>query len=359
MLRLEPRALGRREPLATILVTSIGSGVGRSILDALSGRRAGVRLIGGDANAQAVGMGECDEAVVLPTTDHPGFLAAVESVCESRGVDLVLPGRDPDAVGLSEAAWTRGAKVRAPCAPPALVAMARDKWASYRWCTERDIPFADSVATDEPDAERLAMALVERHGFPLVCKPRAGSASLGVTIVVDQRHLQGALAQSGMLLQPFLSPPQPALRLDTSAGLPLFWEVPCPDEPAIMALLGPEGELGPHLCFTGSHRFGRTENLRRLDDESLSGFAGRVVARFGEEGWRGPLNLQVRRGHDGWRIIEINPRFTGGTAGRLHLGLDEVGWVVNRWLGEDVIPAWPHAPAARVDRVPRDVPVAR
>ena len=139
-------------------------------------------------------------------------------------------------------------------------------------------------------------------------------------MILDESQLATASARAGMLLQPFLSAPtRDSLRLDVSAGVPLFWEVPCPDEPAIMGLIGSDGELGPYLCVTATHRLGRIEDLSRTPDPELAAFAQRVLERFRDEGWRGPLNLQVRRGPDGWHIIEINPRFTGVTAGRLHL----------------------------------------
>jgi carbamoyl-phosphate synthase large subunit len=343
---------------ARLLLTSAGSGVARCILDALAGRRDHVWLIGADSNRDAPALRECDEALALPSTDDPTFAQVVADVCRDRAVDLVLPGRDPDALLLAQAADDPDSSVRMPAAPAPLVAMTRDKWATYRWCVEHGIEFADSVATDLPDAAELAALLVARHGFPLVSKPRTGSASLGVTVILHEQQLAVALSRPRMLLQPFLSPPPAgALQLDTSAGVPLFWEVPCLDEPGVMGLIGPDGEIGPHLCFTGSHRIGRTENLLRLDDPDLEAFAVRTLERIRDEGWRGPINLQVRRGRDGWRIIEINPRFTGGTSSRLHLGLDEVRWIVGRWLGKDVIPPWPHPPVSRVDKYMREMPM--
>ena len=58
-------------------------------------------------------------------------------------------------------------------------------------------------------------------------------------------------------------------------------------------------------------------------------------------GWRGPLNISCI--HDGqrWLCLEINPRFSGGTSARTLLGFDEVGWIINRWAGAQVVPALP------------------
>ena len=235
--------------------------------------------------------------------------------------------------------------------------MSRDKASSARWCEARGIPFAATVSTDQPDAPDGAGRLLAEHGFPLIAKPRSGSASIGVVALRDRQQVQQVLAQPGMILQPFYAPPSAPLVPDLAAGTPLFWEIPCPDEPGIMGLIGPDGEIGPHLCFTATHRLGRNEDMGRLVDPTLTDFADEVVARFADLGWRGPLNLQVRLAPDGWRIIEINPRFTGGTAGRLLLGLDEVAWVLNHWLGRDVVPPRQDPPVSRVVMRLSEVPV--
>jgi len=296
--------------------------------------------------------------VLLPSTDDPGFPDAVGAICREHEVDLVLPGRDPDLVALADAAADARSPIRMPCAPPHLVAMARDKGRSAQWCAAHGIPFADSVSTDDPDAPAQVAGLLRTWGYPLICKPRDGSASAGVAAVVDEGQLTVVLSRPGLVLQPFIDPPAAeALSLDGSAGWPLFWEIPCPDEPAVMGLIGPDGEIGPHLCFTATHRLGRNEDVCLSDDPELNDFACVTIERFRDAGWRGPLNMQVRRSADAWYIIEINARFTGGTAGRLHLGLDEVRWVLSRWIGRDVMPPWVHPPVRRVNRYLQEFPV--
>lgn len=328
----------------------------RCVLDSLSGRRANLWIVGADTRVDAPALAECDEVVDLPGTDDVDYVAAVSAACQD--IDLLIPGRDPDVALLAPAATDPSSPVRMACAPPKLVNMTRDKWETARWCAAQGVPFAPTVATGGPESVSQASQLIDAHGFPLICKPRSGSASAGVTVVLDRQQLAVAAQIPGMILQPFLDPPSAAaFHLDTRAGLPLFWEVPCPDEPAVMGIIGPRGEVGPHLCFTATHRLGRNEDLRASHDATLDEFAEWVVPAFRDAGWRGPLNLQVRRGRDGWQIIEVNPRFTGGTAARLHLGLDEVGWVLNRWLGRDVVPEWERPAVDRVERYLQEFPV--
>lgn len=337
----------------TVLLVGVGSLLGRCVLDTLEGRRGNLRVIGGDADPAAAALGECDAAVLLPTDDDPEFVDHVVKAVAAYEVDLVVPCRDPANAALAMAADSLGDVLPLAAPPGHLVDMTRNKASSATWCTAHGIAHAPTLSTDACDPQDVE--LVRSWGFPLIAKPASGSGSLGVSVVINSDQLEVALSTPGLVIQPFLDPPD-SLVLNFERGLPLFWEVPCVDEPGVMALFGPNGEVGPFMCFSAQHRLGRNEALWVVDDPSLHEFAERVVQRFADAGWRGPLNLQVRRGVTGWQVIEINARFSGGTAARLHMGLDEVGWVVNTWLGADTVPQWEPEPVPRVVRTFREVP---
>lgn len=347
-----PAPLAGGRPIATILLTGVGSGIGRSVLDALEGRREGLRVIGGDADGLAPGLASCDVRVTLPPSADAAFGEAVRGVCEKFDVDVVVPCRDPDLVALAN---EDGVPLLGPGSDAAL--MARDKYACSLWCEDRGIDFAATIATDVAEPGDIG-AFASVHGFPLVAKPRSGSGSMGVRVIAEPHQLELAQKSPGLVFQPFLNPPpSAALSIDASVGIPLFWEVPCDDEPGVMALIGPDGEIGPHLCFTAEYRLGRIETIRTLEDPGLHAWAVTTIEAFARSGWRGPLNLGVRRGPAGWRIIEVNPRFSGGTAARLHLGLDELGWTLNAWLGAEVVPAHTGPVAKKVRRMHAEFPV--
>lgn len=323
-----------------VLLTSAGSLLGRSIMDSLKDRRDGLVLIAGDADPSAPALDECDEGVVLPSSDAPDFGAVVDELCRERGIDLVIPGRDPDVVALSALSDDPESAVRVLGPSSHLVRQARDKWLTAQWCAEAGIPFAPTVCTDSPDIDAELEELIGEWGLPLVCKPRDGSGSLGVTILTTPGQVSVAAKRPGFVIQPYLDPPLPArLEIDQSAGVPLFWEVPT-TEPLVAGAIGPDGELGPMVCCEVDHRLGRVERVRLRHDPALLEFGELVVGRAVEAGWRGPVNFPCRIGPDGLMAIELNARFTGSSSSRLMLGQDEVRWLVNRWLSADVIPAY-------------------
>ena len=337
------------EPTPRILLAGAGSLVGVGILHALQGRREGVTLIGAGADPFAYSMLQCDEQVVLPLTTDPAYRAALDDAAGRLRADLVIACRDPDAIVVAQANDDPQSPVVAPTAPAPLVEMTRDKYETYLWCKAIDVPFVPSVATATATSRAELAELVEEWGFPLIAKPRTGSGSLGVRVLTEPSHLAAIVSQPGMVVQPYLeAPPAESLKLDLSRGIPLFFEVPVDNGTTVMALIGRDGEIGP-LCLHGvSQRLGRNESLKRLHDERLLAAAMHATTRFRDAGWRGPLNMGFRHGHDRWWIFEVNPRFSGGTPGRLLLGFDEVGWVVNSWFGRDVIPPYSGASGDRV-----------
>ncbi|MDR7086404.1 carbamoyl-phosphate synthase large subunit [Aeromicrobium panaciterrae] len=342
--------------MKTILLTSAGSLVGRGVLDALSGRRENLRIVGGDADPSGPTVQECDEQFVLPQTESAEFLPAVESLAHRVGADLVIPCRDPDALFLAQANEDPESRIVVPGPSFELVRMTRDKWLTYLWCSDRGIPFAPTICTDVATSADVD-EFVAKWGFPLIAKPRAGSASLGVRVVLDQAQLGRTLEQPGYIVQPFIDPPSTAaLSLDLNDGLPLFWEIPVQATPAVTVVIGPNGTAMRPLCFTADQRLGRVEGVNRIADEAFQAFADTLSDQLASAGWLGPLSVPLRHDATGWHIIELNPRFSGGTSGRLHLGFDEVAWVLNAWLGENTVPAWTGTPTTRVDRILSDFP---
>ena len=332
----------RRRTPAKVLLTSAGSLLGRAILSTLRGRRQQLVVIGGDMNPYHPGISSCDVAVKLPPTHTLEFIKAVASTVAEHHIDLVIPGRDPDALLLAHT------NVPLAASKPQLVEISRDKLLTYQWCKNVGIPFAATACTDHADRQQ-----VFEWPLPLIAKPRSGSGSLGVRVLHTRAQVAATLAQPGMVIQPFLDAPS-QLTPDLTLGTPLFWEVACNAEYGVQALIGPRGEVGPWFCFVASHKSGRNDTLRPCQDPSLQAFASEVAPKLAGHGWRGPINLQVRRSPQGWQLIEINPRFSGGTSGRYLLGFDEVGWVLNNWLGAGTVPPGPAVTAREVVWLPQE-----
>lgn len=342
-----------------VMLTGVGSLVGKVVLDSLEGRRSGVTLIGVNHDPRSTGAARCDLVVPVPlVTDEAAYLQTIEQALDTHRPDVIIPCRDPEIAVLAR--WRDLTRPDAPvlAGPSELVDVMRDKLDSAAWARARDLPFAASILSGGPESLAQAEAMAAATGFPLIAKPRKGSGSKGVLIIQDLAQLRVAAARPSLVLQPFYDPPTPEeLDLDLSAGLPLFWEVPVTRQYGGQFLLGPRGEVGPHMTFRATMRLGRAERVEVFPDPGLDDVLTRCAMAFRGAGWIGPMNLQARRDRDGWQVFEFGPRFSGGTSARLYLGLDEVGWLLNQWAGREVVAPWGGPRATRVERALADYPV--
>src|SRR5262249_4812811 len=72
---------------------------------------------------------------------------------------------------------------------PRVVAIADDKYETFRFLKDHGFPYPESCLPGEEDA------LIERVGFPLVVKPRVGARSVGVHVVRDRAELARRIAE--------------------------------------------------------------------------------------------------------------------------------------------------------------------
>jgi carbamoyl-phosphate synthase large subunit len=345
-----------------VLVTSGGSLVGKVVLDCLDGRRhddhrGSLRLVACNSLEGEPQLARFDEVHQMPVTDSPQWAAAMAALVERLAPDVVIAGRDEDVAALAALAGEVPALERAFLGGSAAMATTfLDKAETAEFARRHGLAFADTVATDAPDAAAAAAGLLARHGFPLVAKPVRGCGSRGVKILTVPGHLQATLAIPGLVVQPFLDSPGP-IDLCLDSGIPLFFDVPEDRLHAVQYAIDRDGRVLGRVAHRARMVRGRCEALWRMDDPELLAMADAVAAAAVAEGWRGPLNVQAKRAAGGgWQTIELNGRFSGGTSARLLLGFDEVTILVNCWVGREVVRPATCLPVRHVERVLHDVP---
>lgn len=297
-----------------ILITGVGSLVGKGVLDALEGRRENLYIIGAGFGEVMPAMARCDEFVRTPPSDHPDFAQSLQRAVDMVGPDLVIPGRDFDVpvVAALDAVSTTGERAE----------VGTDKWATYEFARERGLAIVPTALPETAD-----------FGPPAVSKPRVGGGSLGVRLLLDDRAFALAKKLPNTVMQPLVGP----LPEVDPIGLPLFWQAPLAREGGVQGVIGPDGRVGIATGFETHHDCGRVSDQWLVDDPQLLGVGRSYLAAMARAGWRGPLNVACI--WDGeWLCLELNPRFTGGTAARTAMGFDEVGWTVNAWAGREVVP---------------------
>lgn len=314
-----------------ILVTSIGSLLGQNILDAMESRKDTIWLIGADNSCMNPRVFRSDILYRIPPTDDENvFFNRIIEIIDLEKPDIILAGRDHDAVLLSrlkEKYPEYSRIIPGGCSQAA--ALMQDKCKSHEFCVQNGIPYANTLS--KKNSEKEIVSFCEHHGFPLVAKQATGFGSIGVCFIesVDQCM---KMIDAGYIVQEYLDPLddiQEYFKVYRNA-MPLFFHVPESRQYAVQVIIGPDGSFSPVFTSVNRMVMGRCEYSKRIDNGELEQLGLQCAEKFADSGWYGPLNIQCKPDrHKIWKVNEFNPRMSGSTSARLRMGFDEIGLIVN------------------------------
>lgn len=241
---------------------------------------------------------------VPPVTD-PGFIPRMLEICASERVDLVVPTIDPELRPLARARPEFEAVGTAVAiSAPGVVMLAGDKLMTARVLAEGGVPV--------PRTDLPAVVLAGAGGWPwpLLLKPRGGSASAGIRILAAPAELAPFGTRDDHVVQELVRGPEYTVNLFFDAAGRLRTAV-------------------PHRRWeirAGEVAKGETGHLPALEA---------AVARLGDllHGARGALCCQAIVTDEGPQIFELNARFGGGYPLAHAAGATFSRWLIEETLG--------------------------
>ena len=308
-------------------------------MTALGPRREHCVLIGTNSFAQAAFNFSYDAVhVVPPAASGTAYIERIATLIRKEKPHLVIPARDDDIVTLA-ALGERAPRLKSVLLAGSVASarFMRDKVETARFAARHNLPFAPTAATPSE-----AIGLTKVHGYPLIGKPRAGNSSRGVVLLRSAAEIERAFELvPGFLAQPFIGAPSDIDEhlAPFEAGLPLYFSMPAALHLFVQIIVGPDGELSEPFGCESTFVAGESSEIRRCRDPALAAISRAYARAAVAEGWKGPLNVQLVRDHDGKLVAhELAGRFTGGTAARTFMGSDEVGEVIKRFVPGAVLP---------------------
>ena len=276
--------MSREQPV--VLISSAGRRV--ELLRAFREkvRDQGGRVLGVDITPYSPAFQDADEAFIVPRCTTPEFVPALLDICRTHGVDLVIPTLDPE-LPVYAAARDEFAAIGTTVAisRPDVAAIGGDKQQTHDWLVANGFPTVQQGTLDDVEADPGAWA------FPLIVKPRFGSASIGVGIVRDHDELARAASQPDALVQTLA--PGVEHTIDLLADR---------DGRCLAAIPRRRLEV----------RAGEVSKAVTVRDPALIELAEKLCAAL--PGPYGALNVQVFAGDEPGQlaVIEMNARFGGG-----------------------------------------------
>lgn len=261
------------------------------------------RVLASDASELSAAAWEADGRFVVPRCVDPEFIPEMLSLCERESVDLVVPTIDtelPYFAAHRNAFEAIGTQVL--ISDPEVVAICSDKVRTNEFLRIHGLPAVEQFPAENVPEDIAAWR------YPLIAKPRRGSASAGVHLVSSEAEIRR------------LPPDYIVERI--AAGQEYTSDVYL-DSSGQAAVVVPRLRLETR---GGEVSKGVTERVPELVD--VVGATCNALP-----GARGVLTIQAffDEASKLAKVIEINPRFGGGFPLSHRAGANFPLWLVQQW----------------------------
>jgi len=296
--------------MVKVIVTGAGALLGQVLIRTLKQISFPVEIVTLDPSPLSVGHCWGERAYQIPMANDPAYLEVLCPILERERADALLIGTDVELhlFARERATLEREFAIKILVSSPEVVDIADDKWLTYQFLKENDLPHPQSRLPGDEDA------LIDAVGFPLVVKPRRGARSYGLSVVHDREALHRAIAaQPDLIIQECVGSDD----VEYTAGV-LHFQDRC-DASIVMR----------RDLRDGNTARGFVDSYPELN-QAIRAMASRLKPF-------GPANFQFRVDQGVPKVFEINGRFSGTTSFRALAGFNEVEMALRHLLWDEPV----------------------
>lgn len=300
-----------------VAITSIGSGVGQSVVDSCRNSQLPMKIYGLGMNPLGFGAYDCDIRLSLPSIYSTGYVDLLLEYCEKFQFDIIIPGLDDELLLLSERIdefHTLGTQI--PIASPELIKICRNKELMCK------VLLKISNACVESFNHNYIQINQENLPYPLIAKPNSGFASRGIFVINSKEDLK--YIQPTHVIQTLAIPRNSSPNRESFLAALKEGEILQTDEISIQLLFANDGQELGRMASHNKLQNGIPIEIIPIYNAEMWTEIDRLIPHLKKLGLKGPLNIQGRLTNDGFKIFEMNPRFTGITGLRTLMGFNEV-----------------------------------
>jgi nucleoside-diphosphate-sugar epimerase/carbamoylphosphate synthase large subunit len=308
-------------------ISCIGSGVGQSVIDSCRLSRLPLYTVGLGTNPFAYGAYDCDVFDYVPTIYDANFVDILIEACVKHKVDLLIPGLDDEVlVYAKNRDKFQQAGILILAAGEQLIKLCRDK--EKMTLQLNSVVDAFVYTYDRSSLEDLIKK--EKINFPLIAKPRSGNASRGVKIIRNREDLYEITDKH--IIQELAIPSQRDPNFDFYIQNLNNNQNSQVSEISVQVVLDDQSNLLGRMASYNKLNNGIPIEILPFDEPHIWKITDKLLPKLIDLGLVGPINIQGRLTDTGFKIFEINPRFTGITGLRALMGFNEVEVCIARWL---------------------------
>ena len=268
---------------------------------------------GADFSKYAPALQYCDHTVLLPKITDPNYIDLLLNFCTSNHINIIVSLIDPELEVLArnrDRFYESG--IMAVVSPLKTVQIAYDKYLTWQFGEKNDIDVPVTVITIEDALQYLANG---RLSWPVIVKPRKGSASAGVTCCQNEKQMLAAFDScSEPIIQEYLEGPEYGFDILADKNYQLI-SVCCKLKLAMRA--------------------GETDQAVSVNDPNLNSLALKITQCLQ---LFGPMDVDVKLSHGVPKLLEMNPRFGGGYPCAHLCGVDFPAKLIAMYQNEKLTP---------------------
>ncbi len=219
-----------------------------------------------------------------------------------NNISIVLPFVDP-AIEVAELLKSGNQDLFIPTCSKDICHIMFDKVLSERWFIDKGLPIPPSFSQNDQVL------------FPIIVKPRTGSASKGIKVIEDAEEWDKLENKGNYVIQKYIADREE-------------YTVDC-----YVATSGRIISIVPRLRIQTAG--GEVMNSETRRDKDLIAISEKVLM---SGGFKGPVTIQFLRDKETGAnyIMEINPRLGGGVITSIEAGADITEFILRDYLGEEL-----------------------
>jgi nucleoside-diphosphate-sugar epimerase/carbamoylphosphate synthase large subunit len=317
-----------------IAVTSVGSGIGQSIVQSCRLSHLPLFIVGFDLNPFAFGAYDCDIQQTVPKVTSPEYIDNLLSSCVDFGVSLLIPGLDSELLLISKNKKRfEDNGIRVLVADLPFIQLCRDK---ILWSCELHSKTTAIIPCYDYDKIQSLIKAGEVK-YPLIAKPKDGSGSAGVRIINSERSLHEL--NNSFVIQPYIFPADNDPYYDTLKNAvenEIFLQIA---EVSVQYAISRDKQILGKMASYNRLKDGVPIEIVPVEDQRVWDTLEDLFPYLYEKGMYGPVNFQGRMTEKGPIFFEMNGRFTGITGLRSMMGFNEVEVLIKHILdinGNDI-----------------------
>ncbi|BAY07126.1 ATP-grasp domain-containing protein [Calothrix sp. NIES-2098] len=258
-----------------------------------------------DSSLEAPALQEADEGILLPPIYHSDYFERLLDICQQKQIRLLVPLNDLELPYLAK---QRELFLKIGTIPvvssPEVIEICFDKFATFRFLENNDISSPKTYVSLS-----AAQAAIQRGEitFPLVVKPRWGSASIGIEYPEDREELELAYRYVAKKLHRTVLADISATDIENCI---LIQERVLGEEYGLDIINDLDGNyITTFVKRKLGMRAGETDRAVTVANEKLQTIGQQLAQNLSHIG---NLDCDVIVNSQGCYVLELNPRFGGG-----------------------------------------------